>query len=624
MNFEELKRRVEMHNREIDVPFIKDEGYERCKIFTINNRYANLKDINILEAIKCLYYIENKENKKICECSKFIDSFAPYFLISEDDSLEDIASFLSIISTLGGVDEFIDYLDEKNDKIAKLKLERLIKSDLEIVSKLKIINNKSLKELFEYFKNLNCSFNLVGLLNSIIEDGEIIQEIISLIVTFKFIYDLEDDYKYFVDNLPIRDKDKNKCFNKILKGRVKIKSINAILNRIYSYVLKQEKLEEQHNKNINREINNNLNSLSILEEAIVKQEITNIRSIAKKISNPNLQKDFLEVIYHHNKRYYDDLSEQLVEIRKNSSTSYILELKKIGIEVDEEEIKKMMHNSFDDFKKIISFISNKLNLENNKIIYILKNTNIDIVSKIIDYVLDGYLSSNFINDNIILFDSNSNLLDLIKCNISLLNNKGINPRIVSSNCKVFIGDPNIISYNLEVLDNYKLLKSIRSADDFSFLLENNLEEKIDKYIEFGYISFVLKNLDLLNIVNINRLEIFKQMNYLIDDIDIFLEMLNTKKFIGVDLNINNYIFNILDFKEKIDISLSIEQLENKSIDYWTYSFDGIYISALKVKRLLARGLSLYDAIFYNMNLSIDEYNRIINDVNSKHLIKKQD
>ena len=284
----------------------------------------------------------------------------------------------------------------------------------------------------------------------------------------------------------------------------------------------------------------------------------------------------------------------------------------------------MMHNSFDDFKKIISFISNKLNLENNKIIYILKNTNIDIVSKIMDYVLDGYLSSNFINDNIILFDSNSNLLDLIKCNISLLNNKGINPRIVSSNCKVFIGDPNIISYNLEVLDNYKLLKSIRSANDFSFLLENNLEKKIDKYIEFGYISFVLKNLDLLNIVNINRLEIFKQMNYLIDDIDIFLEMLNTKKFIGVDLNINNYIFNILDFKEKIDISLSIEQLENKSIDYWTYSFDGIYISALKVKRLLARGLSLYDAIFYNMNLSIDEYNRIINDVNSKHLIKKQD
>ena len=65
MNFEELKRRVEIHNKEIAVPFIKDEGYERCKIFTINNRYANLKDINILEAIKCLYLSKIKEIKKL-------------------------------------------------------------------------------------------------------------------------------------------------------------------------------------------------------------------------------------------------------------------------------------------------------------------------------------------------------------------------------------------------------------------------------------------------------------------------------------------------------------------------------------------------------------------------------
>ena len=69
------------------------------------------------------------------------------------------------------------------------------------------------------------------------------------------------------------------------------------------------------------------------------------------------------------------------------------------------------------------------------------------------------------------------------------------------------------------------------------LLELNLEEKIDKFIEFGYINFLSEKLDLLNCINISRLEILHKMNYEINDLEQLIQILNTKKFNFIDKRI---------------------------------------------------------------------------------------
>ena len=580
-----------------------------------------MKSINILEAIKCLYYIGNNGNKKMCECNKFIDSFAPYFLVSADDSYEDIVTFLMIISQLNGVNELIEYIDEPNDTIAQIKLKMIMNSDLEILNEAKNISDSSISEFFEYLRDLNNSFNLSGLFKAIIEDEKLIEEIISLIAAFKYIYDLEDEYDTFVNSLDIKEKDKKKVFNKVLNSSIKTKSIKAIIGRISSYVVNEDKREEQHRRAINREKNNNLSALEMLEEGLKKPEVTNIRTIVKKISDKKLQKDFLIVIYNHNKIFYNQIYNELMIIRKNSSTGYILELKKYGIDISDDEVKQLMHNSLDDFKIILSFIGNKILLDKNKIIYILKNTNIDIVNKIKEYLSDGYILSEFVFDNILLFDFNSKLLDLIDYNISLFNKKNINPKIFSSCCSVLIGDSRVISKNLDILGRYNLFKSIRTTNNYLFILEESLEEKIDKFIEYEYIQFVINNLDLLNITNINRLEILKRMNYAIDDIDNLFQLLNSKKFAVIDDKVQDYFFNALEYMEKEDILISLEQLENRSINYWTYSFNGVLVSSIKVERLVSQGMDLYDAIFYNMNLTNDEYSTVIEDLSKLKYLK---
>lgn len=37
MDFVELRKHVELCNNEIDIPFKKSDGYQRCKNFTIYN-----------------------------------------------------------------------------------------------------------------------------------------------------------------------------------------------------------------------------------------------------------------------------------------------------------------------------------------------------------------------------------------------------------------------------------------------------------------------------------------------------------------------------------------------------------------------------------------------------------
>ena len=272
--------------------------------------------------------------------------------------------------------------------------------------------------------------------------------------------------------------------------------------------------------------------------------------------------------------------------RGNTSTAYLDELSKHNIVVDSNEVKDFMFNNLDDFKKILN-ITSRYSLPEKDLVRVLKVTNIELVLKIDEYIKRGMLSLAFIRNNLDIYDINHTKIDVIDNNINALN-------------------------------NYK--SSLRTTDNFLFILDNNLAYKIDKFIELGYSSYLEGDLGLINSNNIKRLELLKLMNIPINDINELREVLFGQKFIINDYELDGYISNVLPYKKKKELSCSLEDLEKNRVDKRTYSLGGVLISSEKVNRLINEGYDMYDAITYGLLLTEDEFNTMFG--NMKQFIKE--
>ena len=100
------------------------------------------------------------------------------------------------------------------------------------------------------------------------------------------------------------------------------------------------------------------------------------------------------------------------------------------------------------------------------------------------------------------------------------------------------------------------------------------------------------------------------MNMPITDLEGFMEILESSKFIVSDHELDSYLLNVTPYMKDVESIVSVEDLESYR-DKSIYSFDGISISYPKVKRKLKEGYSLKDAICFQKNMSIDEMKKII-------------
>ena len=317
--------------------------------------------------------------------------------------------------------------------------------------------------------------------------------------------------------------------------------------------------------------------------------------------------------------YYVDLDERLQRYRGNTSTAYLDELSKHNIVVDSNEVKDFMFNNLDDFKKILN-ITSRYSLPEKDLVRVLKVTNIELVLKIDEYIKRGMLSLAFIRNNLDIYDINHTKIDVIDNNINALNNYGVNPQLFINYPSVLLDETGILSTNIELLIKYNLKSSLRTTDNFLFILDNNLAYKIDKFIELGYSSYLEGDLGLINSNNIKRLELLKLMNIPINDINELREVLFGQKFIINDYELDGYISNVLPYKKKKELSCSLEDLEKNRVDKRTYSLGGVLISSEKVNRLINEGYDMYDAITYGLLLTEDEFNTMFG--NMKQFIKE--
>lgn len=181
----------------------------------------------------------------------------------------------------------------------------------------------------------------------------------------------------------------------------------------------------------------------------------------------------------------------------------------------------LSENTQDFFNKI------ELSFDKN-VISIIKRTNIDIINQYKKFLKEGYISSNFIRENIsILFP-----LEYQKLlrNMKILIDKNINIKDLEIDGMYFyIADSNLVQDNIQILEKYKINIKARNIKNYNFLTKENLEDYI----------LSLKDID----IDINNNLYILNCDYNI------IKRIKVCKSIGVDIYENNRIkSDILDKK----------------------------------------------------------------------------
>jgi hypothetical protein len=263
----------------------------------------------------------------------------------------------------------------------------------------------------------------------------------------------------------------------------------------------------------------------------------------------------------------------------------------------------------EDFKEILKNIS-KLPINENQILSILRFTNIEMVNKIDEYIKDGFLSLELVCNNISIFDPNCNIISTIDKNIELLSKYGLNPKLFVDLPDILLSSDDVLEKNIKYLEMYEFKGSIKTTNDYHFLLDVNMVDKMDRLIELGYATLLEKDLGLLNSPHLKRLELVDEMDISVTNLDSLRDILFNDSFVVNDDDLDSYLYNVLDYKEKFEFPYDISYLERNRFDKRRYLLNGFSISSNKVKRLLDEGYDMYDAIFHNVIMNCDEYDSL--------------
>ena len=242
--------------------------------------------------------------------------------------------------------------------------------------------------------------------------------------------------------------------------------------------------------------------------------------------------------------YYESLEKQYNDLRKNSISSFINIFGQNNVNFlsySEKEQKEIILYGYDYIEKIFDFL-NKIELSFDKnVISIIKKTSIDIINQYKKFLQEGYISSNFIRENIsILFP-----LEYQKLlrNMKILIDKNINIKDLEIDGMYFyIADSNLVQDNIQILEKYKINIKARNIKNYNFLTKENLEDYIlslkDIDIDINNNLYIL-NCDY-NIIK--RIKVCKSIGVDIYENDrIKSDILDKKLFFIPDSKIDKYV-----------------------------------------------------------------------------------
>ena len=593
MELDILKLLIEKRNKVIDKKYVKKPSYN----YLVETRDDLTNNIKVLTS-----YLHLITNKPVEECEEIIKALKVNeisFTEAEFTVIVDFFINLKENSSLEYVKEFF----QTNNLVKEIMYWKKMK--LDNVSKANITVIKSLTRKHKA--------DFIGL--------------ISL---------LEKNYEAFLDicNLIIECKAKNSNLTiarakKVLYARMAQKKENGITPRkenrtgrisleeakqkIKKHVENIELEEKNHYKQIKLETYYNNQILEVLERELKKKEITNARQLVKKITDQEIKEIILLIIYKHNLAYLEELKQEYENLSSNSTNKYLALLHEHGITISEENLGNIKNNKYEDVEEILNTLKN-LNIKKDSYINILTITNKETIDEIKELLNKGLISKTILSNNIDIFNLNNNQLNIIKNNIQLFNKYQVNPTIFSENEDILLMENNLLEKTLYILEKYNLTKSIKNTTDFNFFFNKQLNFLIDKYLELGYEKLLEEDLDVLNYQDTRRIEILRNMGFELTKEEL-VDMYENNKFFIPDEMLDNYIPTTISYFYKEDLKTSLEELMKYKKTSRTLEINGCIISINKVLNALENNMSIKEAILLNMNMDINAYEALENELN---------
>ncbi len=372
-----------------------------------------------------------------------------------------------------------------------------------------------------------------------------------------------------------------------------------------------------------------------LEDAIYRElskqgvEIKMPDKVVSRVPSADIRKHALRLIYQHNMEIYEQKEQEYIELSKNDTSHYQVLLAKFGISPNEYEVGTIMNNSLSDIEEIISIIGSHGIKDTTSILTILKTSDLETVKAYSSLIEKGIITRELIKNHLNLFNPNSKEYENMMRNQQVIQERKINPRYFTQTETVLLTPHQRFRNNLDILENYQLTGLLQTGIDTTFMTNNSLSQAIDLLLELGYEKNLEESLELLNhSEKFNRLRLLKSLNIPVTSTEELFEVLTTTKFFVPDEQIDDYIYNAVDFnlptkiskvKEPKKKTSELSKLENYEETARTYSFDGVIISKPKVARnisYIAPTGKQQDRLLYSIiqgsTLTDEEVSKVIN------------
>ena len=597
MTLEELDREIAKKKRELRTSR-EEEAYNYIVDFTKQykvNKVTDFLDVDIWKFITCNLYIQS--NKSIDELIRVVLSIKPLFMSMKPLSISRLLQGLDKLVNEDKTDIVIDYF-KCNDENSEQKYLNIIKNvDSNLVSALTMMKQKMIDgkidvlPFFEYL--IDCGSELIFqmLLYCVYHLMETTDADVVMIISG----DEEENRR--------RKERKIELISQSITDDVTLTSGVKFYKQLLRYIEEYERDEKRKQ----RELDGIELARNLLIQNIGKKEIVLYRDIVKLIKDVELKYCFLLFMEEYNSQYYHELEEELKVLQKDSKIFIQALLKKYGIRKELYDIDLMMQYKGDELEEILSLVS-QLSISQEEKVLVIYNTSLESVRLLKEYVRRNILTMLFISNHLELLKRDNQSLGFLNENIKALKDFGITPYIFKDNMNLFLNNSEMIRENLMLLNTYHLLSSLNTTGDFRFLLNPFLVHIIDKIIEYGFEDYLISNLSILNTGCVKRLDILKVMHIPILSKEQLLEVLddNRRFFVSND-NIDAYL-------EESDLSLeeelSLDDLNQYISSDRLYDFDGVKISINKVERMMKKGLSLSQAIGYDLIIDDEEINKI--------------
>ena len=516
-------------------------------------------------------YVTNEDrDEAFTYLNKSIEAIRGIVENTTDEEMDDLINICNAISRIDGLKVVRDLFADPNRRRSKMKLTTMLSN--------KVISSDDLEFLFELSEKEGC--NIAELFNLYCHVEEPFDNAMCMVHDMKA---LRDDYDNFNQALEIYgpNSKERKFLVQSFKDDFDLTEISKefrYMRGYYEYVSKEFSCKK---KTANKELGLYRSLEQKIVQAIQREEITDARKLISKIPDEEVRLKVLQLVYEHNKEYYEQLLAEYNELSQNSTIHYQRLLKENDIEIDAQTI---MQNSVQNVKDMIAKLKS-VGITNTKVIgEILQITDIETFNQVISFFVNNTLTSKITDITPMLFDKDSDEYKNLLVNTKMLKEQGINPRNFEETQIIFISEPSIVQRNIEFLKAYSFDKSIIKGIDYKFLLNENLLEVLDLFIELGLESFLEEDLSILNYyININRIRVMKELNIPITSLDELKEILTTDQFLLSDEDIMKYVEQIDPTSIKMDdIPDEIPRLKQFESTR-TYNINGVILSKNRVQ-----------------------------------------